>query len=388
MIPTSWATLDHLPLTPNGKLDRKNLPTPTAPTADTETYTPPRDTTEARLATLWEETLDVAAVGVHDDFFELGGHSLLALRLTMRVRQEFGRELPVASIVSAPTVAELAVLVRQDDPGSAPGVIVPMNSTGDRPPIFLAPALGGQVFRYLPLARRLGADQPVYAIAARGLVPGEEPHETLDEMVEDYVEHIRATRPHGPYILGGFCIGGNIALETARRLRDQGEPVPLVVLFYSDANEPVVTSTLQDDTALMMHALAGGPLDTDLDALAQLEPDERLLAIVDAAAEVDRLPSDTADLEQVRRFLRVFRANAHALGYYRHEPYDGDVALWGPAREGGGGADDLGWRDVVTGRLELAEIPGDRVHILYEPLVAEAATKLREWMDDGIANDG
>jgi thioesterase domain-containing protein len=292
----------------------------------------------------------------------------------------------VAAVVSTPTVSQLAPLLRGPDDGSAAARIVPFRSTGDRPPIFLAHALGGQVFRYHPLARRLGDDQPVYALAARGLVAGEEPHDTLDEMVEDYVHHIRATHRHGPYILGGFCIGGNIALETARRLREQGEPVPLVVLFYSDADEPVVASTLEDDTALMMHALAGGPLDTDLDALARLDPEERLLAVIDAATDEDRLPPDAADLEQIRRFLRVFRANAHAVGHYRHEPYDGDVGLWAPA-EPGTTPDDLGWGEVVTGRLGIAPIPGERFHILYEPLVAGAATKLRDWIDHGITDD-
>jgi thioesterase domain-containing protein len=310
---------------------------------------------------------------------------LLALRLTMRVRHEFGRELPVASVVSSPTVAQLATLLRQPDDGSPAARIVPLRPTGDRPPVFLVHALGGQVFRYLPLARRLGPDQPVYAIAAAGLAPGEAPHDTLAEMVDDYVHHIRAVRPHGPYVLGGFCIGGNIALEIARRLREQGEPVPLVVLFYSDADEPVVASTLEDDTALMVHALAGAPLDTDLDELARLDPDERLLAVMDAAAQEDRLPPDTADLEQARRFLRVFRANAHAVGHHRHEPYDGDVGLWAPATDGAG-ADDLGWRSVVAGRLAVARIPGERFHIMYEPLVAEAAAKLRDWMDRGVAD--
>jgi thioesterase domain-containing protein len=131
-------------------------------------------------------------------------------------------------------------------------------------PVFLVPALGGHVFRYLPLARRLGDDQPVYAIAARGLADGEEPLGTLAEMVADYVAHIREVAPKGPYVLGGFCIGGNIALELARCLRAMGEEVPLVVLFFSGAAEPVVTSSPEDDTALMLHALAGGPLDVDV----------------------------------------------------------------------------------------------------------------------------
>lgn len=140
----------------------------------------------------------------------------------MRVRQEFGRELPVAAVLAAPTVAGLADVLRAPEDMGAEERVVTLNAAGDRPPIVLVHALGGQVFRYLPMARRLGPDQPVYAVAASGLAPGEDPHRTMAEMVEDYVARLRALRPAGPYILGGFCIGGNIALEMARRLRALG----------------------------------------------------------------------------------------------------------------------------------------------------------------------
>ncbi|WP_202638297.1 non-ribosomal peptide synthetase [Bailinhaonella thermotolerans] len=377
MIPAAWVRLDALPLTANGKLDRAALP---EPGIARKGYEPPRDAVEARLAAIWEEILGVVPVGRHDDFFALGGHSLLALRLALRVRRDLGRDLPVARVLTAPTVAGLAEELRRPDDLGAGSRVVPLNPGGDRTPLFLVHALGGQVFRYLPLARRLGEDQPVYAIAARGLAPGEEPHSTLDEMVEDYVAHVRAARPRGPYVLGGFCIGGDIAMEMARRLRAEGEDVPLVVLFYSDADEPVISSSLESDTALMMHALAGGPLEADFEALSRMEPDERLLAIIDAASAQDRLAPDTEDLEQARRFLRVFRANAHAVGRFRHPPYDGDVALFAPDGE----RPDLGWRAIVTGRLAIAPIPPARVTVLYEPLVADAATTIRKWIDHGI----
>ncbi|WTL61408.1 AMP-binding protein [Streptosporangium sp. NBC_01495] len=378
MIPSAWVTLEELPLTPNGKLDRKALPAPEPAGAD-GFRVPPRDPVEGRVAAIWEELFDVPMVGVFDDFFDLGGHSLLALRLAVRIRQEFGRELPVAAVLASPTVAGLAdVLRRPEDLGEQR--VVTLNAEGDRTPIVLVHALGGQVFRYHPMARRLGPDQPVYAIAASGLMPGEDPHTTMADMVEDYVDRLRAVRPGGPYVLGGFCIGGNIAMEMARRLRALGEDVPLLVLFYSDADEPVITSSLEDDASLMTHALAGGPLETSGAEFAGLGPEEMLVAVIAAAGREQRLAPDTADVEQARRFLRVFRANAHAVGRYRHEPYDGDVALFAPA----GDRPDLGWNGVVKGNLAIEAIPGERVVILFEPLVAEAAAKLRSWIDHGV----
>ncbi|MGH3758252.1 amino acid adenylation domain-containing protein [Actinophytocola sp.] len=386
MVPSHYVPLDALPTTRNGKLDRAALPAPDD-TGRRRAYRAPRDPVEATLAGLWEETLGVDAVGIHDDFFELGGHSLLALRLTMRIRAELGHDLPVGTVLTAPTVALLADALRRPDDLAPRGRMVSLRATGERAPVFLVHALGGHVFRYLPLARKLGDDQPVYAIAARGLADGEEPHDTLAEMVDDYVAHIREVRPNGPYVLGGFCIGGNIALELARRLRAAGEEVPLVVLFFSGAGEPVVTSSLEDDTALMLHALAGGPLDVDTDRLRELDPDERLHAVIEASAAAGTLPPDAADIDQARRFLRVFRANAHAVGFHRARPYDGDVGLFSPTDDPAAPLSDLGWSEVVSGALRMAPIHGDGYTILYEPQVADAATTMREWMDHGFRSD-
>jgi thioesterase domain-containing protein len=389
MVPARYEVLDALPTTSTGKLNRAALPEPGAVVGPA--FQSPRDQVEARLATIWQRLLGRPAVGIDDDFFALGGHSLLALRLAVRIRAELGRDLPVTTVLTAPTVRRLAAELRRPEDMGTVAALVALRTTGDRPPLFLSHALGGQVFRYRPLAERLGEDQPVYTIPARGLGPGEEPHRTLDDMVDDYVRHIRAVRPHGPYLLGGFCIGGNIALEVGRRLRAAGEEVPLVFPVWSSADEPVVRSSLEDETMLMIHALAGGVdiLETvDLDELRAMSTDERLAAVIDAAAREQRLRPDTADLQQARRYLRVFQANARAVGYHRHEPYDGDVVLLQPTEDPEiTPGDNFGWRCVVTGRFAIAPIPGTRFTSVYEPLVAGMAAQIRRWTDHGFTAD-
>ena len=388
MIPATFQHLAELPLAGNGKLDRKALPEPDRRSTG---YWPPRDQVEARLATIWEELLGHSAIGIDDDFFELGGHSLLALRMTVRIRQELGRELPVATVLTSPTIRGLAAELRRPEDMGSVNPIVALRTTGDRPALFLSHALGGQVFRYRPLAARLGEDQPVYTIPARGLIPGQEPHTTLTEMADDYVRYIRSVRPHGPYVLGGFCIGGNIALEVARRLRADGEDVPVVFPVWSSADEPVVRSSLEDETMLMIHALAGGVnvLETvDLDELRDMSTDERLVAVINASAREERLRPDTADLEQARRYLAVFKANAQAVGYWKHEPYDGDVVLLQPVDDPEiTPGDDHGWRSVVSGRFAVAPISGTRFTSVYEPMVGVMAAQMRKWMDDGFSDD-
>jgi thioesterase domain-containing protein len=389
MVPGQYQFLDGLPTTRTGKLDRAALPEPDEP--EGPEFRPPRDQIEARMATIWQHLLGRTAVGIDDDFFALGGHSLLALRMAVRIRAELGRDLPVTTVLTAPTIRQLAAELRRPGDMGTGTPLVALRTTGHRPPLFLSHALGGQVFRYRPLAERLGEDQPVYTIPARGLAPGEEPHDSLDEMVDDYVGYIRAVRPHGPYLLGGFCIGGNIALEVARRLRAAGEEVPLVFPVWSSADEPVVASSLEDETMLMIHALAGGVdiLETvDLDELRAMRTDERLAAVIDASAREQRLRPDTADLEQARQYLRVFQANARAVGYHKHEPYDGDVVLLQPTEDPEiTPGDDFGWRTVVTGRFAIGPLPGTRFTSVYEPLVADMADQIRRWTDHGFTAD-
>lgn len=83
-------------------------------------FEPPRDDLERRLARLWCELLGLAEVGVRDRFVELGGHSLLGLRLISRMRDELGIELPLRVLFDAPTIAELAVAIREVAAPAAP----------------------------------------------------------------------------------------------------------------------------------------------------------------------------------------------------------------------------------------------------------------------------
>jgi amino acid adenylation domain-containing protein len=109
MLPACLIAVPDWPVNANGKLDRHRLP---APADDTyrwqREYVAPRTSAEERLARHFADLLGLQQVGIHDRFFELGGHSLLATRLQHRLVCEFGWQLPLSTIFTHPTVAELA----------------------------------------------------------------------------------------------------------------------------------------------------------------------------------------------------------------------------------------------------------------------------------------
>jgi amino acid adenylation domain-containing protein len=117
MVPAYFVLLDELPLTPNGKLDRLSLPAPTEIRSQTETaYLAPRNELEKMVAQVWQETLQLDQVGVHDNFFDLGGHSLLMLRIQGKVRTLFNRELSIVEMFRYPTISSLAELLASEPP--------------------------------------------------------------------------------------------------------------------------------------------------------------------------------------------------------------------------------------------------------------------------------
>ncbi|WP_260639566.1 non-ribosomal peptide synthetase [Streptomyces angustmyceticus] len=110
MVPAAVVVLDALPLTPNGKLDRAALPEARA-AADADDHVPPGTPTEEALAELWAALLGVERVGIHDDFFDLGGDSILSIQTVLRMKVAFGLDLSPRDVMTAPTVAQLALVV-------------------------------------------------------------------------------------------------------------------------------------------------------------------------------------------------------------------------------------------------------------------------------------
>lgn len=109
MVPTAFVEMETLPVTANGKLDPDALPAPKRGVSEGSVVgaTP----TEAALAEIFTELLDIDGFGRHDNFFELGGHSLIGAQLIARIHEHFGVDVILLEIFDNPTLAGMAEIV-------------------------------------------------------------------------------------------------------------------------------------------------------------------------------------------------------------------------------------------------------------------------------------
>jgi amino acid adenylation domain-containing protein len=386
MVPSIFMGVERLPLTLNGKVDRKALPTPTQSLEATHDFAAPRDPIEQLLARIWESVLKVKPVGLNDNFFHLGGHSLLAVRIVVEVERLSKIRLPLAALLQAPTVAGLAELLRQKHWVPSWSSLVPIRPGGSLPPLFLMHAHGGNVLEYYPLANLLDADQPVYALQARGLDGRIPKDQSLEKMAAAYLAELRALQSEGPYYLGGFCFGGLVALETARQLRASGEKVALVVLIQT--MHPAA-SQFRRGTSLLHRLWYRVAKQADLEwetlrARGANQIRERLRRVWDvgwARTQIacDRLLGSRRAHPSMPYILESLGIeHDRAFDRYEPSPYFGDVVLYRSHKQLRGLIADvsLGWKDLISGNLCVHEIPGHQQSILSEPNVSILATDL------------
>ncbi|KAF9361384.1 hypothetical protein BGX34_007191 [Mortierella sp. NVP85] len=128
MVPTAIVRLDSLPISSNGKLDRKSLPVPDSDAYARQNYEEPQGETEATVARVWAELLNLDRVGRNDDFFALGGHSLLAARMLNRLRQ-LGLATSVNTVYRHPTLSDLAQALEQHQSETIPPNLITPQTT-------------------------------------------------------------------------------------------------------------------------------------------------------------------------------------------------------------------------------------------------------------------
>jgi aspartate racemase len=384
MVPAAFVLLGRLPLTANGKVDRARLPEPDENREASAAPALPSTEEERQLLAIWEEVLGVNGIGTRDNFFDLGGHSLLALRMFVRLEQALRIRLPIATLFEAPTIEELAAILRRGGRTGRWHSLVAIQPHGQRAPVFAVPGVGGNVLCYNDLARFMAPEQPFYGLQSRGLDGSEAPLTRLESIASAFVEEIREVQPEGPYYLAGMCMGGVVAYEMAQQLRTAGQEVGLLVML--ETWPPVGTwgRLLRPGARLLtVLRLIRSRFRLYGETLARLKGRQRIKFLLGRVRMVGQMVAQRDVFRGDRsEFYQdvVNQANLIAYQEYEPRPYGGRVVFFQAEGRRVNAHQDrrLAWRQLITGDLDVQAVPGDDSGLmLAEPHVQSLARELK-----------
>jgi thioesterase domain-containing protein len=388
MVPSHFSVLDELPLTPSGKVDVRSLPTPAFDRAIlAEPFVAAATPTEELLVRTWQGLLGVPEIGVHDDFFALGGDSLMAVELFTVLHDRLGRDLPLSVLAQHPTIRGLAGVIEGGVDGTRWRSLVPVQTTGDRLPLFCVHGGSGNVASFPKLARELPADQPFYAVQWDGL-DGRRGQRTIGAMARRYLEEVRSVQPHGPYVLAGQCIGGLIAREMARDLLAAGEPVAAVVMYDSpNLDSPHLHFDRHRRLdALLRRPIGRAPVATCLAVQRSWHPRPattlRNLAVRVWSRLGLRVPPRYraqhgiyATIGAAWRY-RVRSLSVPTVYFHTGQPSAASLGFIGSWTDG-----MLGWSEHLSETFTAFEIPATHDDILYQPRAVEVLMATLDGID-------
>jgi acyl-CoA synthetase (AMP-forming)/AMP-acid ligase II/thioesterase domain-containing protein/acyl carrier protein len=404
-VPHHIEFVERIPRSATGKVQRVQLASQLgldrrgALTRTRENFVGPRTELEATVAGIWRQVLRLEEeISVHDSFFSLGGDSLAAVEVVSHLSQALSIDLSSVSFTETPTVAEMAALVGSVQKGESGHAAPAMTNGGSNhtfaflvqlqrgkpdKPLFIFPGGAGddtEFFYMMRLVRHLSPDYMVYAFRARGADGLEAPHSSVEEMAADYIAEIRTVQPQGPYALIGDCIGGAVAVESARQLVANGQRIGTLILLDSEVPTTLkyfayrLTKFRQEVTASISRRwkTARSKLRRGGGGSGPSPSAKELRVRINPAADF------YAAADELRRTLL----------HYRARPYDGEIKLvinekWFQRSA------TLGWGKIATRGVESYAASGD--HSTYieagEP-AKTVAGQIEKWIEEARGANG
>lgn len=359
-----------------------------------------RSEVERILMDLWRELLGHEQISPEDDFFQLGGHSLIALRLFSRIDNIFHKRLPLATLLSAPTVRQMTDLLFQEAYTPSWSPLVKITDEGTKSPFFCIHSEGGNVLEYYKLAGYLNHDRPFYGLQAYGLEGNKIVSMSIEEMASRYIAEIKNVQPHGPYFIGGYCLGGMIAFEMARQMEATGEQISFLGMISTYSPEYLNRERPNINAFKRLLYTSLDRVELEIDNLSALNTAGKLSHIGDRMRQLGLIGrviyEDMADLlskilsrkpyRHSRRYNLEQTRSEQSVAFYRYQPsrIKAEMTLFRVSKQSRLFIPDpsLGWSELSSGGVESIEIKAFHKNILKEPHVKVLAQIMQKRLDE------
>jgi thioesterase domain-containing protein len=268
-------------------------------------------------------------------------------------------------------------------------MLVPLQASGSKPPLFFVHGLHGVMPLGPGFAGVLGTEQPLYAVNANGMDGRRPATNTMRDMIPMYVGEIEQARPAGPIVVGGMCDGAWAAIEIARALRLRGRQIGPVILAdppvmarsyeWQDAAHNPAPQVADDDAVIeLTHNLqqkarnVGAPTSRDTTDLKNLKPElERQLyeqvrkqLLQYASRPYLSMPFDPADVDQLHLAALAGVGSLVALCTHLPTPFPGPAQLiLSDKRALGFFHRDMPWRVLLPGPRMVHVLPGNHIDL-------------------------
>jgi len=388
--PKSIYVLDHLPTLAAGKVDVHAIRAMVLDAVPPVSVQDAASTSgiEEELMTLFHEILDSRLIKATDNFFLNGGDSLRTARLIAEIDRRWGKKLLPVDIFRTGTPRLIAQLLEQEVLADNT-VMSPIQHGSKQVPFFYLHGDLQGVGKYaLDFARLYDPERQIYALPPHG-TSGLPRLSSIEAMADDYIGRIRSMYPSGPYLIGGYCNGGIVAFEIARRLTAEGHEVgPVILVGASPINgyfgwikpiSSIVASVLRlgdDETHRIQSALRTRALRV-YRRMSELFP--RVFPRVTPQEQAVTQISD----DRPESWVSLYTLVGNCMSRYFPQFFDGRVhVIWSTGddtRTDFPHDPSFGWGKVVRD-LSTEYVPGDHLSIVWRdyPTIARAAKHLHE----------
>lgn len=324
-----------------------------------------------KIVEIWRRVLNDPSVSEDSNFFDSGGDSLKAVRMLADAESALGKRLAPSVLLAAQSPKELAVAFEGENVIQQ-FTTINVQTGGRGTPLFCIHSHNGSAFFAGSMRKWLGPDQPIYALESFATERCPEMW-SIEGMARFYVQELRNICPRGPYNLMGFCFGGLVAIEMARLLSDSGEDITLLGM----CNTPSPGSLTNWPFGSLSYL--GQRAQTEIQKLkARIRQGgakqrrgrggvpKRIFGMVERTVRTEfwRLCLRIMPVKVAQLFAGRFLTTEHihiaaAKNYRPRKAYRGNVILFlsEAACSLYSVSPKVGWREFVTGQMEVFDLP-------------------------------